>query len=190
MKSFGESLTKSYTDMFSFETDEKTGKVTAKKTKDFLTDATKQLEKYYANIEKLRAKNIDESMLNQLTSMSTEEGMAVAEYWASLSDEQLKALSESWKKYEAAGQKISESLYSDEMVEAEKQYDEERNTLLGEIKQEISDNATTVASAITSMFADMFSGDIQINVAGMPAIKMGINEMLNAMKNSGGVLDV
>ena len=189
MKSFGESLTKSYTDMFSFETDEKTGKVKATKTKDFLANATKELEKYYANIQNLRSRNVSDSLLNQLTSMSSEEGAAVAEYWASLSDEQLKALDENWKKYEATGQKISESLYSDEMADAEKQYDEERNTLLGEIKQEIADNADVVVGAITSIFSGM-TGNVQINVAGMPVIKKGINEMLATIKNSGGVIDV
>lgn len=189
MKSFGETLTKSYTDMFSFETDEKTGKVTAVKTKDFLANATKELEKYYANIQNLRNRNVSDSLLNQLTSMSAEEGAAVAEYWASLSDEQLKALDENWKKYEATGQKISESLYSDEMADAEKQYDEERNTLLGEIKQEIADNADAVTSAIASIFSGM-TGNVQINVAGMPVIKKGINEVLATIKNSGGVIDV
>lgn len=189
MKSFGETLTKSYTDMFSFETDEKTGKVKATKTKDFLANATKELEKYYANIQNLRSRNVSDSLLNQLTSMSSEEGAAVAEYWASLSDEQLKNLDENWKKYEATGQKISESLYSDEMADAEKQYDEERNTLLGEIKQEIADNADAVTSAITSIFSGM-TGNVQINVAGMPVIKRGINEMLATIKNSGGVIDV
>lgn len=189
MKSFGETLTKSYTDMFSFETDEKTGKVTAVKTKDFLANATKELEKYYANIQSLRSRNVSDSLLNQLTSMSAEEGAAVAEYWASLSDEQLKNLDENWKKYEATGQKISESLYSDEMADAEKQYDEERNTLLGEIKQEIADNADAVTSAIASIFSGM-TGNVQINVAGMPVIKKGINEMLATIKNSGGVIDV
>lgn len=189
MKSFGESLTKSYTDMFSFETDEKTGKVKATKTKDFLANATKELEKYYANIQNLRSRKVSDSLLNQLTSMSAEEGAAVAEYWASLSDSQLKALDDNWKKYEATGQKISESLYSDEMADAEKQYDEERNTLLGEIKQEIADNADTVTSAIASIFSGM-TGNVQINVAGMPVIKKGINEMLATIKNSGGVIDV
>ena len=189
MKSFGETLTKSYTDMFSFETDEKTGKVKATKTKDFLANATKELEKYYANIQNLRSRNVSDSLLNQLTSMSAEEGAAVAEYWASLSDEQLKNLDENWKKYEATGQKISESLYSDEMADAEKQYDEERNTLLGEIKQEIADNADAVTSAIASIFSGM-TGNVQINVAGMPVIKRGINEMLATIKNSGGVIDV
>lgn len=189
MKSFGESLTKSYTDMFSFELDEKTGKVKATKTKDFLANATKELENYYANIQKLRSRNVSDSLLNQLTSMSSEEGAAVAEYWASLSDEQLKSLDENWKKYEATGQKISESLYSDEMADAEKQYDEERNTLLGEIKQEIADNADAVTSAIASIFSGM-TGNVQINVAGMPVIKRGINEMLATIKNSGGVIDV
>lgn len=189
MQSFGDSLTKSFTDMFSFETDEKTGKVTATKTKDFVTNATKQLEQYYANIEKLKSRNVSDSLLNQLVGMSTEEGKALTDYWNSLTDEQLKALDENWKKYEATGQKISESLYSDELADAEKQYDEQRNTLLGEIKQEIADNADAVTSAIASIFSGM-TGNVQINVAGMPVIKKGINEMLATIKNSGGVIDV
>ena len=46
------------------------------------------------------------------------EGMALAEYWNSISDAQLTALADNWEKYKNAVQKLSESLYSDELDSA------------------------------------------------------------------------
>lgn len=158
---FAQSLTKAYKDMFKFETDEETGKVTATKTRDFITNATKQLEDYLENINKLREKGISESMLNQLTTMSSEEGAAVAEYWQSLSEGQLNTLNAKWQKYEKTGQQVSEALYTDELQEAEKQLDGERNTLLTQIKESVDKNLESLLKAISDL------GETTININGI-----------------------
>ena len=190
MRSFGESLTKAYTDAFSFGKDEKTGKVTAKKTKNFITDATKQLEEYYKNIQKLRDKHISDAMLNQLQSMNVEEGNALAEYWLSLTDEQLKNQSANWARYEKAGQDVAGALYSDEVQKAEQELDQTRNTLLGEIKAAIDEGTGGMASILSTTFDAIGNMGIVINVAGENVITSTINKYLKNTKNTGAVLDV
>lgn len=163
ISSFAKSLTKSFSDMFSFDVDEETGKMTATKTKQFMTQATQQLENYYDNIIKLRERGASEALLNQLTTMDTDKGSATAEYLMSLTDEQLKNMDRMWSKYEAASQKVSEALYSDEMQAAEKELDETRNTLLGEIITEIDSSTGHLIQALTGMKA----GETVVNVNGI-----------------------
>ena len=190
VKKFGESLTKAYTDAFSFDKDEKTGKITAKKTKNFITDATKQLETYYANIKKLRGRNISDAMLDQLQGLGAEEGNALAEYWLSLTDEQLKNQSANWARYEKAGQDIAGALYKDEVQKAEQELDQTRNTLLGEIKAAIDEGTGGVASALGTAFDAIGNMGIVVNVAGENVITSTINKYLKNTKNTGAVLDV
>lgn len=150
IKTFADKLTTSYKDMFEFTVDEKTGKMSAKKTQDFLTDRVHQLEAYYDNIQKLKEKGISDSMLKQLSGMSAEEGAAVAEYWMKLDDKELGKLDRVWSRYEKTGQKVSEELYSEELENAEQKLDSERNTLLGEIQKTVDDKLNEVVGAIAT----------------------------------------
>lgn len=161
--SFGESLVSSYKQMFKFDVDEETGKVTATKTKDYIQNATKELEEYYDNIQKLRDMNISESMLNQLTGMSASEGKAVTDYWLSLSSGQLNTLNTQWEQYEAAGQRVSESLYADELAAQGVELDETRNTLLGDIK----DTVTDVGDNMMQALKDVTQKETIININGI-----------------------
>lgn len=167
ISTFASSLSKSYKDMFTFDVDEETGKTTAVKTKNFITNSIKELEQYYDNIQKLRERDVvGESMLNQLTSMSATEGLAVTEYWQSLSDSQLKALDLKWNRYQDLTGKVSASLYSDELEEAETKLDTERNTMLGEIKE-----------AVNTGFSDLLNATggemVTVNVNGIQYQSMG-----------------
>lgn len=166
ISTFASSLSKSYKDMFTFDVDEAAGKTTAVKTKNFITNSIKELEQYYDNIQKLRERGIGESMLNQLTSMSATEGLAVTEYWQSLSDSQLKALDLKWNRYQDLTGKVSASLYSDELEEAETKLDTERNTMLGEIKE-----------AVNTGFSDLLNATggemVTVNVNGIQYQSMG-----------------
>lgn len=163
IKSFGESLVSSYKDMFKFDVDEETGKVTATKTRDYIKNATAELEEYYENIQKLRDMNISESMLNQLTGMSAQEGKAVTDYWLSLSEGQLNTLNTRWNEYEAAGQKVSEALYSDELQAQGVELDETRNTLLGDIK----DTVSSVGDNMIQAFKETTQKETIININGI-----------------------
>ena len=190
IQNFSKNLMGSYEKMFSFDVDEKTGKVTATKTKDYLYNATKQMETYYKNIQKLKDRDIDKGMLSQLTSMDAEKGAAVASYWASLSDKEFKALEENWKRYEEATGKISEELYSEEMAEAEKQLNEERNSLLSQILNAITEGLPGVMSSFAESKETVPAGNLTINVAGQKVLETAMNAMMKNLKNSGGVLDV
>lgn len=163
IRSFGESLVSSYTDMFKFDVDEETGKVTATKTKDYIKNATAELNEYYDNIQKLRDMNISESMLNQLTGMSASEGKAVTDYWLSLSEGQLNTLNTRWNEYEAAGQRVSETLYSDELQAQGVELDETRNTILGDIKETV----TNVGSDMIQAFRETTQKETIININGI-----------------------
>lgn len=163
IRSFGESLVSSYTDMFKFDVDEETGKVTATKTKDYIKNATAELNEYYDNIQKLRDMNISESMLNQLTGMSASEGKAVTDYWLSLSEGQLNTLNTRWNEYEAAGQRVSETLYSDELQAQGVELDETRNTILGDIKETV----TSVGSDMIQAFKETTQKETIININGI-----------------------
>jgi len=163
IRSFGDSLVSSYTDMFKFDVDEETGKVTATKTRDYIKNATAELNEYYDNIQKLRDMNISESMLNQLTGMSASEGKAVTDYWLSLSEGQLNTLNTRWNEYEAAGQRVSETLYSDELQAQGVELDETRNTLLGDIKETV----TSVGSDMIQAFRETTQKETIININGI-----------------------
>lgn len=163
IRSFGESLVSSYTDMFKFDVDEETGKVTATKTRDYIKNATAELNEYYDNIQKLRDMNISESMLNQLTGMSASEGKAVTDYWLSLSEGQLNTLNTRWNEYEAAGQRVSETLYSDELQAQGVELDETRNTILGDIKETV----TSVGSDMIQAFRETTQKETIININGI-----------------------
>lgn len=163
IRSFGDSLVSSYKDMFKFDVDEETGKVTATKTKDYLKNATAELNEYYDNIQKLRDMGINESMLNQLTGMSASEGKAVTDYWLSLSEGQLNTLNTRWNEYEAAGQRVSETLYSDELQAQGVELDETRNTILGDIKETV----TSVGSDMIQAFRETTQKETIININGI-----------------------
>ena len=163
IRSFGNSLVSSYTDMFKFDVDEETGKVTATKTRDYIKNATAELNEYYDNIQKLRDMNISESMLNQLTGMSASEGKAVTDYWLSLSEGQLNTLNTRWNEYEAAGQRVSETLYSDELQAQGVELDETRNTILGDIKETV----TSVGSDMIQAFRETTQKETIININGI-----------------------
>jgi hypothetical protein len=163
IRSFGDSLISSYTDMFKFDVDEETGKVTATKTRDYIKNATAELNEYYDNIQKLRDMNISESMLNQLTGMSASEGKAVTDYWLSLSEGQLNTLNTRWNEYEAAGQRVSETLYSDELQAQGVELDETRNTILGDIKETV----TSVGSDMIQAFRETTQKETIININGI-----------------------
>lgn len=179
ISTFASSLSKSYKDMFTFDVDEATGKTTAVKTKNFITNSIKELEQYYDNIQKLRERGVGESMLNQLTSMSATEGLAVTEYWQSLSDNQLKALDLKWNRYQDLTGKVSASLYSDELEEAETKLDTERNTMLGEIKE-----------AVNTGFSDLLNATggemVTVNVNGIQYQSM--TDLVNAVAKEMGAM--
>lgn len=89
---------------------------------DKIKSSTAELEEYLALIDSLRSRDISDGLISQLQNMSIEEGMATAEYYASLSDIQLKNLEKNWNKYNETAEKLASELYSDEVEAATESY--------------------------------------------------------------------
>lgn len=115
ISSFADSLTSDFKEKFTFNTDDK-GNTTADIDKDFIVSSNRELEEYLKQINDLKSRGISDTLLSQLAGMSVDEGMAVADYYASLTDEQLKALSNNWLKYNDTAVKLAETLYADEIT--------------------------------------------------------------------------
>jgi len=149
IETFGDKLTDSFSSMFEFTKDEKTGKVSATKTKDFLTKRIKMLEEYYENIKKLKEKGISDTMLKELANMSAEEGSAAAEYLLKMDDSELKKLGNIWDRYEDTGDKVSSELYAEDLDKATKELDTKRNETLNEIQKTVDTKLTEVVEAVS-----------------------------------------
>ena len=115
ISNFADSLTSDFKEKFTFNTDDK-GNTTADIDKDFIVSSNRELEEYLKQINDLKSRGISNTLLSQLAGMSVDEGMAVADYYASLTDEQLKALSNNWLKYNDTAVKLAETLYADEIT--------------------------------------------------------------------------
>ena len=153
IESFANSVGKSYKDMYTFETDEKTGKLVAKTT-DKMIQGQKEAQKYLDNINKLQDRGVSNTMLQQLTSMSREEGIATAEYWMSLTDRQLKNLDGNWRKYTNINKQISEALYEDKAKSAAKGMLSAIGETLAESDTELKDTGLKILQSIADGVLD------------------------------------
>lgn len=86
IESTSKKLSGDVADMYSFEKDD-SGKMIAK-----LNDMSQKqllLNRYYSNIKKLIDNGLNDTMIEQLTNMSLEEGAALADSWAKMSTSEL-----------------------------------------------------------------------------------------------------
>ena len=171
IESFANSVGKSYKDMYTFETDEKTGKLVAKTT-DKMIQGQKEAQKYLDNINKLQDRGVSNTMLQQLTTMSREEGIATAEYWMSLTDQQLKNLDGNWRKYTKINKQISEALYEDEAKSTAKSMLNAIGTTLAESDTELKDTGLKILQSIANGVLDE---------AGMSEIKAICDGIISTM---------
>ena len=171
MESFSGKLTKAYKDVYTFTTDEKTGKISAKTT-DVMIKSKKELEKYLADIEALQKRGVSNVMLQQLTEMSKDEGAAVAEYWMSLTDQQLKNLQSNWTAYNNVSAKISQALYEDEAKTA-------AEGMLNAIGETLSENESNLQDSGLMILQGLKQGIL--NDKGINEIKNLCDGIVSAM---------
>lgn len=171
IESFANSVGKSYKDMYTFETDEKTGKLVAKTT-DKMIQGQKEAQKYLDNINKLQDRGVSNTMLQQLTTMSREEGIATAEYWMSLTDQQLKNLDANWRKYTKINQQISEAIYEDKAKSAAK-------GMLSAIGETLAESDTELKDTGLKMLQSIADG--VLDEAGMSEIKAICDGIISTM---------
>ena len=113
-----------------------------------IKQSTKDINEYLNLIEQLKGRGINSAMLKELSGMSQEEGMAVAEYWNSLSDEQLKALANNWQKYNDSVTKLSETLYNDEIDSALTEYKEKVKENLNGLPEDLKEVGVNVVKGL------------------------------------------
>ncbi len=130
-----EKLTAAQEELENFQSNHDTtndSEVVSVKATNHIKEAARELEEYNGLIDELKEKGIADSMLGQLSSLDTEKGKAMAEYWLSLSDSELAALNSNWEKYNAQAQKLSENLYQTEIEDAAQGYIDTINQTFGE----------------------------------------------------------
>ena len=108
IKSTSAKLAGGISDMYTFATDDN-GKVAAK-----LNDIAKkqqQLNQYYNNLQNLTDRGISDAMIEQLADLSLEQGAALAESWAKMSDTELNGVAAKFDNLSQTSDKISALLY-------------------------------------------------------------------------------
>lgn len=171
---FADKLKGAYKDFYTFEKDEE-GNITGAYASDKMTRAGNQLEEYYNQLLKFSERGIGEDMMKELQGLSQEEGLAVLEYWNSLSDKEFENLQEKYDKINDFSNKISEKLYQSEAEETASAFvtsigdavkDTDQFGIIGEMMLDniisgLNSGAfdiTAVANRISAAFADYFSG--------------------------------
>ncbi len=133
--------------------DSSTGdKIISVKATDKMTEATNRMDEYLNVIDRLRERGIDNSMLQELSDMSLEEGMAVAEYWDSRTDEQLKGLSQHWEAYNQKSKELSQALYQNQIDEATDNYISSVTAKLNEHSPEMQEAGVKMVEALLAAY--------------------------------------
>ena len=135
-------------DMYTFETDDK-GKITAK-----LNDISKkqqQLNQYYSNLQKLTERGINDAMIEQLADLSLDQGAALAESWAKMSDAELNGVAAKFENLGKTSDKISALLYD----QKSKQVSEAMITSLSGIVAESDEFAAVGGGIMDQMLAGL-----------------------------------
>ena len=142
-----DNLTESYKSMYTFEKDDD-GNIISAKVTNKMREATKELDNFNAEIEKLQERGISSGLLNQLDGMSKDEGIAVAEYWNTLSDKQLKALEKNWEKYQRSANQLSERLHAEETEKAARDMLENINAVITDSSAVLDDMGLQIMAGL------------------------------------------
>lgn len=173
INSLADKFTAEFKDKFTFSTDED-GKFKMEVDGDFIVDKNAELEKYLAQIDELKKRGISEDLLQQLSNMTVEEGMKVAEYYDSLTDQQLKNLTDHWNEYNETSRRLAESLYADEVEQVTDSYINGVVGKLNETAPELQQAGLAMAQALVSGF------DIDgVGAENLAQLKAHISEMLS-----------
>ena len=101
----------------SYEED-KTMQVSSKEMKKQL----KEIEKYNETIEKLRAKNVDESLIDEILGMDTEKGMEFATALNKMSTKELNAYVDAYKQVHEKTDAMTSAYYQKELEKFDQEY--------------------------------------------------------------------
>ena len=177
---FANKVKMSFKDAFTFEVDENNN-ITKAFTTNKIVESNKQLEQYLKLIERLKERGVSSGLLSQLTDFSVEEGIKAAEYYATLSDQQLKNLENNWNKYNKTASALSDEFYSEQMKST-------ADSMINSLNAAVSSNEETLKSMginITKMLAEGMISETSIN-----KIKAVCDELIKNFKINLGTEDM
>lgn len=119
-----------------------------------IRNGTTELEEYNDMLEKLRERGLSESLMSLFAEMSVSEGKATAKYLLSESDAQLAALDHNYQKYEAAGDKLAQTLYGDKLQDATERYVQTVVDTIGELPDSAKSIGINIASGLATGFSE------------------------------------
>lgn len=170
---FQSSITKSFSDTLEFSKDDDDNILGVKATNN-MSKATKELEDYLATVQNLKKRGISDDLLVELSNMSVEEGMAVAAYYESLTDSQLKALESHWTKYNDTAKKLADELFAGDIQRATDSYLEQvQERLAGE-----NDEMKAAGLALVKSLVDGFDIEDPAALEELDRLTGSIDEML------------
>lgn len=174
--SYASKIAGDISDLYTFSTDEQTGKVTAN-LGNGIAQKQQQLNKYYSDLQKLLDKGVSEEMLAQLADMSFDKGAAIAENWTKMDSAQLKNLENSFAGLTGTSKKIGTLLYSKQSEQvAGAMIDSLRTTI--ESSEEFADIGKNIMDGI---IGGINGGDINSR------LKEACDGIVNAFKDYFGI---
>ena len=130
-----------------------------------VTDLTKQMaemHKYNEYIKKLKASGASQSMLEELTSMDTADGMEFAKQLANMSDADFKQINDYYKQRDELAQELATDLYSSDVSDLNQKLVDDITEQFGMLPEEIQ---AIGADAVDAFIAGLNSGDLHDKVS-------------------------
>lgn len=92
------------------------------KLSESMDENADKYEEYTKLIQELQKKNVSQDMIDYLRQQDLATGMALAKYWAGLSDTELQVQQDKFNRERVAREQLANALYSPDIIEAEKQF--------------------------------------------------------------------
>ena len=129
-----------------------------------LTDLSAQIKdmKYYKYLINSLKKKVSSGLMNEITSMSIEDGLKYAQQLSLMSDKQLKTYNKQYDKKQRLAKSISKNFYADDLKEIKENYTDKINAEFKTAQKKISKmGKQAMQGFVNGMKSKTFSKDIQ-----------------------------
>lgn len=96
------------------ESEDENGNKTKTYTVNNIDEQIKKMREYHAQIKKLKEQDISDGLLEELTSMNSEDSVEFTKYLSGMSDAEFKKINDLYKKKDAVAEELSNDLYKSE----------------------------------------------------------------------------
>lgn len=120
-----------------------------------------EMRKYNEYVKKLKASGASQSMLEELTSMDTADGMEFAKRLANMSDADFKQINDYYKQRDELAQELATDLYSSDVSDLNQKLADDITEQFGMLPEEIQ---AIGADAVDAFIAGLDSGDLHDKV--------------------------